>query len=522
MTRSNSAPSVPSVPSSTPPTLKLDPTDTSANTISIDFTNDLPYDGECTPNVPTCLNVSNLHFHGLHVSPSSTAAGVASDNVLIEVMTEDDPNHPDQNTQEYCVVLPTFHAPGTHWYHPHRHGSTAIQLEDGMVGAIIVKEPDEDHNMVPDSRDKVWVMQEIIDGNVYTGASNSAAASYLINGLYQPTITIQPGQWQRWRFINGTATPRGLMNLKLRESDSNTPVNMYLIAVDGISFYGNSPQATTGWDMAPGNRADFLIWVEEEGTYEIYKDTYSGGGATASSRTTQVLATVVVSGADGGDSDPSEAEIQGSLPSYLQPISESEVVDGSGTVRARNINFVVAAPGNYQINDMQYSSGSCDPDDPNSDNCQQVDLNTAEVWYLSNLQSASSFTGGSAHPFHIHVNPFQIVGDKINPDGPDDSSNWRWWDSIAVDPGECVPIVHRFTDYDGEFVLHCHILIHEDQGMMMNVKVNGDGTGPCEQLSTPGFEPSGDAITCDYIAANVTPPTINGNTCTNPLTCQNP
>lgn len=80
----------------------------------------------------------------------------------------------------------------------------------------------------------------------------------------------------------------------------------------------------------------------------------------------------------------------------------------------------------------------------------------------------------SADPFHIHVNHFQIKGDSIDPDKDDLPSNWRWWDTIAVNKTP-VTIRHRFSDDNGKFVLHCHILIHEDQGMMRNVTIIGKG-----------------------------------------------
>ena len=138
--------------------------------------------------------------------------------------------------------------------------------------------------------------------------------------------------------------------------------------------------------------------------------------------------------------------------------------------------------GNYVVNDKAYGQ------EGNSD--ATVRLNTAEQWELSNNTSNH---GGSPHPFHIHVNPFLLEGDLIVPveDGGENvPSNWRWWDTFFVDPGTTHLIRHRFWDYPGEFVMHCHILIHEDQGMMINVKVNDDpsnpGIGPCCSLPESG------------------------------------
>jgi FtsP/CotA-like multicopper oxidase with cupredoxin domain len=83
-------------------------------------------------------------------------------------------------------------------------------------------------------------------------------------------------------------------------------------------------------------------------------------------------------------------------------------------------------------------------------------------------------TGGGNHPFHIHVNPFQVEGDKIDPNGPNDPSNWRFWDTILVPNQGTVNTRSRYLNYDGEFVFHCHILIHEDTGMMWKFTVDAD------------------------------------------------
>jgi FtsP/CotA-like multicopper oxidase with cupredoxin domain len=455
---------------------------------------------------PGCFYTTNLHFHGLHVSPQCTSDGIASDSVLVEVQPG--------SSQQYCVQLPDFHAPGTHWYHSHLHGATGIQVSNGLAGAIIIKEPPE-NQIVPPERDKVWLIQEIVDVSDPNKLYNSGGVptSYLVNGIYQPTITVNRLQWQRWRFINAGATPRSLTNLKLVKTLNGTnngqsctfpakcTINpsdilpMWLIAVDGISFYGKNPQPQQGWDLAPGNRADFLVWfpanTPDDATYYLIKDVFTAGGGAA-----QVLAQIKFTTADKNGQDtnnPSTLTISGKLPDYLQPIEYQEIFGNSGGLQhpVQDIRFTIPKnPGTssngfgvYEVNEAQYGlSGATDI---------EVDLNTAEIWTLRNLPFPRTVgSPGSPHPFHIHVNPFQLVGDKIDPNGPNDSSNWRWWDTIAVAQGSCVPVVHRFPDYDGKYVLHCHILIHEDLGMMRNVVVNGTGTPPCTKLSKSSFTPS--------------------------------
>ncbi|NEQ36494.1 MAG: multicopper oxidase family protein [Okeania sp. SIO3I5] len=424
-------------------------------------------------NKPACFNTTNVHFHGFHVSPK-TDSGVSADDVFVKV-------EPDGGEHQYRVDIPEFHAPGTHWYHGHHHGSTAIQTARGMAGAIIIPEDDKNKLGVTDDNDKIWLMQEIQDVSdgvgFYRADRNNIKTQFLINGEYQPTLTIDNAHTlQRWRFINATGTDRGLMTLKLYkcmdegdigfECENSELQDMYLIAVDGVSFYGHRPQKVgnsnyqpyqDGWELSPGNRADFLVSLPK-GDYKLVKDRYETMNVRASNINRQVLAYIKVKGeSDARGKIPDM--IEGELPDYLQPISDREIKNsGEGSLNVpRKVSFSRASGGglrHYYINGEPY--------DPESQD-YILELNTAEQWVLSNPSE-------SPHPFHIHVNHFQIKGDLIDPDKEDMPSNWRWWDTLAVNKKN-VTIRHRFSDYDGKFVLHCHILIHEDQGMMRNVRI---------------------------------------------------
>ncbi len=501
------------------PTFLIDPGDK----IRINLENRLIGTKNCSPdaasrlNHPACFNTVNIHFHGLHVSPSSYCIGdenvLSSDDVLFEMPPWDGqgdiPNH------DWCVWLPEFHAPGTHWYHAHRHGSTALQVSNGMVGAIIIREPSTELNIVDPSEDKVWIIHEIIqprgDGDpdeaIYQepGLNRGVTAGdFLVNGKCKPTITLKAGQIQRWRFVNGNGTPRGLMNLKLCRITENCDTRascgigavslapMWLIAVDGISFYGQPPRligrnilrepgfenvGLDGWDFAPGNRADFLVRLPA-GRYKLLKDFNSTQGGSTNP---QILAYVEVEEATGFDENIPQI-VPGSFAPYeryLKPITDDDLTnkENDGEICPRVINFSVVnnGPKGYKINDQLYC-----PDCANI----EVNLGDVEEWELTNEGGPIR---GPAHPFHIHVNPFQIVERHGI---PIPEAERIWWDVIAVAPGDNIKIRHRFVDYPGVFVIHCHILIHEDQGMMMNVHVkptdSDPGTPPCFSLNNQG------------------------------------
>lgn len=213
--------------------------------INVHFFNDLPKnsdpacDHHANPNTPHCFNTTNLHTHGLHVSPK-----VPSDAVLIEIppLARD----PVRGKLDFCFALPKSHKAGTHWYHAHKHGSTALQLVNGMAGALIVKDPPGTEPL-PGIKDLIFLIHETVGNDraddVYQcGNGCGVKSSYLVNGQYQPTVDIRPGEIQRWRFINATATPRGITNLTFTTAQQ-------LIAVDGI--YLPAPRSETGWPLPP-------------------------------------------------------------------------------------------------------------------------------------------------------------------------------------------------------------------------------------------------------------------------------
>jgi hypothetical protein len=190
---------------------------------------------------------------------------------------------------------------------------------------------------------------------------------------------------------------------------------------------------------------------------------------------------VHVQGSDLGETIPDI--VPGSVEPYpyLAPITDELITnrDQKGNICPRKFAFsrqAPAGPKSYKINDELYEE------------CinVEVDLGTAEQWELTT-------DSGAFHPYHIHVNPFQIVGDKIDPNGPDDATNWRWWDVIAIPTEQTVTTRNHFLDYNGVYVIHCHILIHEDQGMMYNVRVKNteehQGIPPCYSWDGGSSEP---------------------------------
>ncbi len=438
------------------PTLRL----RAGECLQLELVNQLPPNPESGPkaaehNRPGRFNTTNLHTHGLHVSPAGN-----SDNVFLEI-------EPGES-QSYQICLPDFHAPGTHWYHAHRHGSTAVQMVNGLHGALIVEDPAAQQIAVDE--EKTWIVQEII-GEAAEGvySCQPPRVPFTVNGVHQPTFSMRPGEIQRWRFLLAGGTQRAFMKLKLVHAATGELVPMELIAIDGITFYGKSPQQTRGWEMAPGNRSDFLVQLAA-GTYQVIKGALQEGDD-------QLLATVLVAG------KPLPARPLPALPpittrpAYLRPIIDQEIGDrperefefsvdsSSGGCREQSPGAVVAS--RFLINGKQYG-------EPGT--LTRVRLGSAEQWRLINTSHAE-------HPFHIHVNPFQVVDPDLPPE------EWLWWDTIAIPAALSLATVgqltirQRFGTFTGKFVIHCHVLSHEDLGMMWDVEVvAADADAASEQV----------------------------------------
>lgn len=447
---------------------------------------------------PHCFNSTNLHTHGLHVSPGSNGS-LASDDVLISV--------PPGKQQQYCIEIPSFHAPGTHWYHSHQHGSTAFQLANGLCGALIIDEPDNEKIMTFPHNDYVWVIQEVLPGkNAQAVYTQSFTTEYYVNGRSKPNLYMNLNEVQRWRFINATGTPHGLCQLVLLDKNG-VAQNMSLVAMDGISFYGKKPQVVKAINMGGGNRADVFVQPTASGVYTVVRRDYpwSKGGVGD-----VVLATIHVSTVNLNMSLPT-APIPGTVPAYLQPVTNPIMNAQTATLgtlqsadwaaKCQNVQMPMAhpqgiLPGFNVVNCKEYTM----PPQPDAPPNPQWDmfmptLGTSEQWVLKNAK-------GAAHPFHIHVNPFQVENMKIDPNGPNDATNWMFLDTVPLIDKDRLPngapplppwinaangeikIRTRYADYYGRFVLHCHILVHEDLGLMANVYVqnNGSGTGPCVKI----------------------------------------
>jgi FtsP/CotA-like multicopper oxidase with cupredoxin domain len=386
-------------------------------------------DGEVDPNGPTSC-YTNLHTHGFHVSPSGN-----SDNIFVVIKSGE--------SFQYEYQIPPNHPSGVYGYHPHLHGSSHIQSFGGMGGAIII-EGDLDHlpgiEGLPERLLVLQATQFTDDGGsvrsftdvaAVTGAPGTQTSRYvrLVNGQLNPTMTIAPGETQRWRIANLTGSTTYRLHL-----DGH---HLHQIAKDGITL--GETWTRDEIVLSPGERAEVLVQGGEAGSYALRTLPISTG---FNMQPAAVLATLVSGGA---------AVTPQPLPTTLIPIEDLSTASIDGR---RQVTFQIKSPIGPATAAFQVSGHDFDAtrDD------QVVRLNTTEEWVIRNSSTVW-------HPFHIHQNHYQVVAYNGHP------VPVRYWeDTTPVPPFGDITIRTRFLDFPGRWVFHCHILLHEDNGMMQTVR----------------------------------------------------
>ena len=467
------------------PTLILN----TGDTLRIKLNNELP------PNVPkqsalkylNHQNSTNLHFHGLHVDPTEIRPGVFGDYV---VDTPEAGVLPGA-TRQHEIHIPLNHTNGIYWYHPHLHGSSNVQVSSGMFGAIIVRDPNDHFIASPDIRERVMFVHKVnlrADGKTesFYDSVDAPTSNFLINGAYQPTIVMRPGEVQNWHFINSASfypfnpVLDGHTLLHYAKDGNVFDRRFREINLGTSTQFGN--QQWPGNALYPGGRHSIIVQASTvPGTY------YLRSMAAPSSGGEEIVARIVVEGLPMTTALPAAAN----LPHYAehQPITDQELAEHGGKTRSlvlailgsdnSKLNlpipageewFVPAGDGLDDFKNLVFASGTygagtkLSPFQSALTVTQLVALNAVEEWTIFNMN-------GYPHPFHIHVNDSYVVrvnGEPVTP---------FWADTIPLPPGgsetapTSVTFRMRFTDFSGKYVWHCHALDHEDLGMMQLVEV---------------------------------------------------
>lgn len=374
---------------------------------------------------------TNIHYHGFHVSPKGL-----SDNVFRTF----EPG----STVRSVVHLPDDHEPGTFWYHVHFHGLSEGQLMGGLSGMIVV---DGLKDVLPeelrDVRERqlaIRNLQLVRPDTVATQGSEvnpTKDSPRLVNGQLRPTLEIRSGETQLLRLAN------------------IGPDLFYDVGVQGHRLAVIAEDGSPVWEveqrdrllMPPGKRFDVLVQGGRPGRYALKAYRYEGFAPLP----TVDLAYLTVAGPEAA---PTQA-IPATLPTTVRRLDDAKVS------KRRKFTFSFGRdPRVFRalINGRQF--------DPHETNVAPI-LGTVEEWTLVNASDED-------HPFHIHVNDFQVMSVDGKP------YRARGLQDVVDIPanGGRVVIRNSFDDYTGHFVFHCHILGHEDAGMMKTIEVVRRGQRP--------------------------------------------
>jgi FtsP/CotA-like multicopper oxidase with cupredoxin domain len=368
---------------------------------------------------------TNLHVHGFHVSPSDN-----SDNIFLTVKAGE--------SFQYEYQISSDQPAGLYWYHPHLHGRATNQLFGGLAGAIIVEGDIDALPGIAGIPERLLVLhatQLYPDGSVVNfldvppGPNMQKTNLRMVNGQLNPTMTMRPGETQRWRILNATANLTFFLQLDGHQ--------LHQIGKDGNTL--NETWTRDKIVLSPGERVEVLIQAGSAGSYALRTLPIATGFNTQKDAT---LATLVVDG---------DAMTPQPLPTTLLPLED---LSTAPIDQSRQITFQFGPPINptqtFHPIDHQIFDGNRDD--------QVVRLNSTEEWVIRNATS-------TWHPFHIHINPYQVVAVNGQP------VPVRYYeDTTGVPPFGEITMRTRFLDFPGRWVFHCHILLHEDLGMMGTVK----------------------------------------------------
>jgi FtsP/CotA-like multicopper oxidase with cupredoxin domain len=376
---------------------------------------------------------TNLHFHGLHVPPDGTA-----DNIFREVAPGEEIS--------YAFRIPDQHPAGLFWLHPHLHGSVARQVSLGLAAPLIIRGALDAIPEVGAAREHLLVLQDFdLDrsgrpiapgmGALMAGREGTLVT---VNGRSRPRYAVEQEGALRLRLLNASVSRFYRLSLEGH--------SMHIIATDGGSLA--TPQQVDELLLAPGERRDVLILGSRaDGVYRLISLPYNRGaagmmGGSLGSGSPFEIASVVYEG---------RATSPRGIPQRLGEVERLPAArvrrtfvlsETMGMVRGRGMGM------RFLINGREFDHTRID---------DRVRLDDVEEWeYVNNTDMD--------HPMHVHTNAFQRVG-------TDGQAEPAWLDGVVVPARGRARIRIRFTDFVGATVQHCHILDHEDLGMMSTVQV---------------------------------------------------
>src|SRR5882724_9594017 len=413
------------------------------DTLKIEYINELPKIANEPCAIEPCHNMTNLHFHGLEVSPHRP-----QDDVL-DMMAM-----PGQSLS-YAVQIPKDHPPGLYWYHTHPHGESHRQVLDGMSGALVIEGIESYLPSLVGLPERVLIVrgralandpqsaelkQRVELGSSVCGAEPEPPEEvFTVNGSVRPQIEIASGERQFWRLVNASADR--YLDLQL-ESQA-----FEIVAMDGMPIARHDPNHRTRIAdhvlLPPAGRVEAIVTGPAAGAPRRLVSRCVDTGPDGDPNPSMVLADVVPKSASRATPRISESSLKPDLKSLDLATEEK-------TPPRFTVMFTEDKNGFY-INGQKFT--------PDAAPMVRAKVGTFRHWRIVNAS-------GELHPMHIHQVHFLAYAENEKP-----IADPLWLDTVNVPIGGSVDVIMDFTDpiIRGMSVFHCHLLNHEDKGMMAKI-----------------------------------------------------
>ncbi|MFZ3263054.1 MAG: multicopper oxidase domain-containing protein [Terriglobales bacterium] len=458
------------------PTLRLNPSDT----LNLTLTNNLnvpgakpmrmkhpmkmrpkaasPQDISCNGGTIT-VNSTNLHFHGLNIPPVCH-----QDDVVNTIIQPTDPPF------QYSTQIPSNEPPGLYWYHPHPHGFTTNQVNGGASGALIVGGIENVKPQVAGLTEQVLlVRQQFLNPGSWLPGPYELTLNFetVVQPPLQtlPAIVADPGEQQFWRVVNSST--QAFLDLQLLYND--VPQSLELIAIDAVPVT-NDPYVT---DIAipPAGRAEFVMTGPPEDAYAIFVNLGFNTGPVGNPNAAQVLANVISS------TDASKRKLKVPVKRHIPAAKPAPRLKqrfaGIANVKptaTRSLYFSEATEGTNGPTNYFLTVAGQTPQvfSPSLPPAIVTNVGAIEDWTIENRSSEE-------HAFHIHQIHFLVMainGVPLQTPVMQDTVLVPYWNGTLPYPSVTVRMDFSDPEIAGTFVYHCHVLDHEDGGMMAEIQVN--------------------------------------------------
>jgi FtsP/CotA-like multicopper oxidase with cupredoxin domain len=413
---------------------------------------------------PMTAASTNFHFHGLDLPPACH-----KDETLHTLIQPGEPGF------EYRVKIPPDESPGLYWYHPHPHGFSERQVLGGASGALIVEGIEHHDPRVAGMPERVLILRDeavpgLAEDAEDSGPGKNISLNYVpvMYPLYRPAaLSVRPSQREFWRVLNAAADT--YFDVQVRYGpviqDIQDPQPLDLVALDGVTVgAGKAAARITHVLLAPGARAEFIVSTPPVGTFAqlvtLSYDTGPDGAASPYRVIANINAGTNAALAPAMPAAPTAAErrftgLTAAKPARSRRLYFSETVDPKDPKATKY--FITAEGAEPKVFDMNFKQ----PD-------IHVRQGTVEDWVIENRAK-------EAHAFHIHQLHFQLLerdGQKVNEPALRDTVDLPYWDGKSPRyPSVRLRMDFRNPSIVGTFVYHCHILEHEDGGMMGVIQV---------------------------------------------------